>query len=155
MSVLQVLVYHDLLGMMQHPHYVKVTPKFCKQYANVGTVIQKALQSYRDEVQPLSCTARTFHKMLIKSHLYMPEALQSVSISRACSLFRMTISTQTQSSSLVRNSCQLTICLTWAEGAVLAASSKVRCCVGVSLIAGAVIGTQNDGCRVYHSQVHI
>ena len=46
----QVLVYHDLLGMMQHPHYVKVTPKFCKQYASVGTVIQEALQSYRDEV---------------------------------------------------------------------------------------------------------
>ncbi len=51
--LLQVLVYHDLLGMMQHPHYVKVTPKFCKQYASVGTVIQEALQSYRDEVQPI------------------------------------------------------------------------------------------------------
>ncbi|WCJ37800.1 3-methyl-2-oxobutanoate hydroxymethyltransferase 2 mitochondrial [Euphorbia peplus] len=25
----QVLVYHDLLGMMQHPHHAKVTPKFC------------------------------------------------------------------------------------------------------------------------------
>lgn len=48
-------MYHDLLGMMQHPHYVKVTPKFCKQYASVGTVIQEALQSYRDEVRlPLS-----------------------------------------------------------------------------------------------------
>ena len=53
MTPLQVLVYHDLLGMMQHPHYVKVTPKFCKQYASVGTVIQEALQSYRDEVQPV------------------------------------------------------------------------------------------------------
>ena len=31
-------MYHDILGMMQHPHYVKVTPKFCKQYASVGTV---------------------------------------------------------------------------------------------------------------------
>ena len=30
----QVLVYHDLLGMMQHPHHAKVTPKFCKQYAS-------------------------------------------------------------------------------------------------------------------------
>eukprot|EP00960_Hanusia_phi_P073767 768082-Hanusia_phi.AAC.7 len=28
----QVLVYHDLLGMMQHPHHAKVTPKFCKQF---------------------------------------------------------------------------------------------------------------------------
>lgn len=34
----QVLVYHDLLGMMQHPHHAKVTPKFCKQYAAVGHV---------------------------------------------------------------------------------------------------------------------
>ncbi len=31
----QVLVYHDLLGMMSHPHHAKVTPKFCKQYAQV------------------------------------------------------------------------------------------------------------------------
>ncbi|GFP81325.1 3-methyl-2-oxobutanoate hydroxymethyltransferase 2 mitochondrial [Phtheirospermum japonicum] len=26
----QVLVYHDLLGMLQHPHHAKVTPKFSK-----------------------------------------------------------------------------------------------------------------------------
>ncbi|KAI5061068.1 hypothetical protein GOP47_0023573 [Adiantum capillus-veneris] len=32
----QVLVYHDILGMMQHPHYAKVTPKFCKRYAHIG-----------------------------------------------------------------------------------------------------------------------
>ena len=37
---MQVLVYHDLLGMLQHPHHAKVTPKFCKQFGNVGTVIQ-------------------------------------------------------------------------------------------------------------------
>lgn len=37
----QVLVYHDLLGMMQHPHHAKVTPKFCKQYSAVGRVIQQ------------------------------------------------------------------------------------------------------------------
>lgn len=37
----QVLVYHDLLGMMQHPHHAKVTPKFCKQYSAVGAVIQE------------------------------------------------------------------------------------------------------------------
>lgn len=40
---LQVLVYHDLLGMMSHPHHAKVTPKFCKQYAHVGRVIQVRL----------------------------------------------------------------------------------------------------------------
>ena len=47
----QVLVYHDLLGMMQHPHHAKVTPKFCKQYGAIGTAIQIALQQYRDEVR--------------------------------------------------------------------------------------------------------
>ena len=46
----QVLVYHDLLGMMQHHHHGKVTPKFCKQYATVGKHIQEALEAYRDEV---------------------------------------------------------------------------------------------------------
>ncbi|XP_074279786.1 3-methyl-2-oxobutanoate hydroxymethyltransferase 1, mitochondrial-like [Silene latifolia] len=46
----QVLVYHDLLGMMQHPHHAKVTPKFCKQYAHVGEVINKALSEYKEEV---------------------------------------------------------------------------------------------------------
>ncbi|CAK9201814.1 unnamed protein product [Sphagnum troendelagicum] len=46
----QVLVYHDLLGMMQHPHHAKVTPKFCKQYASVGSIIQAALSEYREEV---------------------------------------------------------------------------------------------------------
>ncbi len=40
----QVLVYHDLLGMMQHPHHAKVTPKFCKQYSAVGRVIQEVNQ---------------------------------------------------------------------------------------------------------------
>ena len=48
--LLQVLVYHDLLGMMQHPHHAKVTPKFCKQYGNVGEVVQSALQQYKAEV---------------------------------------------------------------------------------------------------------
>ncbi|KAK4266909.1 hypothetical protein QN277_023768 [Acacia crassicarpa] len=46
----QVLVYHDLLGMLQHPHHAKVTPKFCKQYAPVGEVINKALLEYKEEV---------------------------------------------------------------------------------------------------------
>ncbi|KAK4794918.1 hypothetical protein SAY86_012912 [Trapa natans] len=46
----QVLVYHDLLGMLQHPHHAKVTPKFCKQFAHVGDVINKALLDYKKEV---------------------------------------------------------------------------------------------------------
>lgn len=47
---LQVLVYHDLLGMLQHPHHAKVTPKFCKQYAKVGQAIQEALAAFQTEV---------------------------------------------------------------------------------------------------------
>ncbi|CAA7402712.1 unnamed protein product [Spirodela intermedia] len=46
----QVLIYHDLLGMFQHPHHAKVSPKFCKQYGNVGDVINKALLEYKQEV---------------------------------------------------------------------------------------------------------
>lgn len=88
---MQVLVYHDLLGMLQHPHHAKassymvlfqnnkvevgvpkqlffitytsllisvctsalpqVTPKFCKQFGNVGDVINKALSEYKQEVE--------------------------------------------------------------------------------------------------------
>eukprot|EP00271_Cylindrocystis_brebissonii_P019948 TRINITY_DN6375_c0_g2_i1.p1 TRINITY_DN6375_c0_g2~~TRINITY_DN6375_c0_g2_i1.p1 ORF type:complete len:424 (-),score=79.17 TRINITY_DN6375_c0_g2_i1:831-2102(-) len=47
----QVLVYHDLLGMMQHPHYVKVTPKFCKQFVSVGDVINEGLRAFHTEVR--------------------------------------------------------------------------------------------------------
>ncbi|KAJ1281916.1 hypothetical protein BS78_03G009900 [Paspalum vaginatum] len=47
----QVLVYHDLLGMLQHRHHAKVTPKFCKQFGNVGDVINKALSEYKQEVE--------------------------------------------------------------------------------------------------------
>ena len=46
----QVLVYHDVLGFMQHPHHAKVTPKFCKQYARVGDVITQALVEFREDV---------------------------------------------------------------------------------------------------------
>jgi 3-methyl-2-oxobutanoate hydroxymethyltransferase len=47
----QVLVYHDLLGMMQHPWHAAHALKFCKQYASVGSVINKALAQYREEVR--------------------------------------------------------------------------------------------------------
>ncbi|XP_077223664.1 3-methyl-2-oxobutanoate hydroxymethyltransferase 1, mitochondrial-like [Tasmannia lanceolata] len=50
----QVLVYHDLLGMLQHPHHAKVTPKFCKQYGHVGDAINKALLEYKKEVEDKS-----------------------------------------------------------------------------------------------------
>lgn len=48
---MQVLVYHDLLGMFQSKDHSKVTPKFCKQFGDVGAVIGKALAEYRQQVE--------------------------------------------------------------------------------------------------------
>lgn len=56
----QVLVYHDLLGMMQHPHHAKVTPKFCKQYAQVGNVINAALLEYKKDVESRSFPSASY-----------------------------------------------------------------------------------------------
>lgn len=42
----QVLVYHDLLGLFD-----KFTPKFVKQYAQIGPQITQALTAYRQEVE--------------------------------------------------------------------------------------------------------
>lgn len=38
--VLQVLVYHDMLGMLQHPHHAQFVPRFCKKYASVGDEVR-------------------------------------------------------------------------------------------------------------------
>lgn len=47
----QVLVYHDLLGMLQHEHHAKVSPSFCKTYGQIGKHIQSALDQYKSEVE--------------------------------------------------------------------------------------------------------
>lgn len=47
----QVLVYHDMLGMLQHPHHAQVTPKFCKSFASIGLHVDAALQDYAREVR--------------------------------------------------------------------------------------------------------
>ena len=46
----QVLVYHDMLGMLSHPHHESVTPRFAKRYANIGDIVHSALQEYCKEV---------------------------------------------------------------------------------------------------------
>ena len=56
----QILVFHDLLGFMQHPHHAKVSPKFCKQYANVGDNIQLALSEYVNEVSSRHFPSKSF-----------------------------------------------------------------------------------------------
>lgn len=53
-------MYHDLLGMMSHPHHAKVTPKFCKRYAEVGQVIQSALMQYRQDVEDKTFPAQQY-----------------------------------------------------------------------------------------------
>ena len=46
----QVLVYHDLLGILHHPHHEQHVPRFCKSYAALGGEIHSALSQYRAEV---------------------------------------------------------------------------------------------------------
>lgn len=47
----QVLVFHDMLGMLSHPHHEQFVPKFCKRYAQVGHSIQEGLQDFKREVE--------------------------------------------------------------------------------------------------------
>ena len=47
----QVLVFHDMLGMLSHPHHDQFVPKFCKKYGNVGHMIQEGLQQYKEDVE--------------------------------------------------------------------------------------------------------
>jgi len=56
----QVLVYHDLLGFLQHAHHAQATPRFCKKYAKVGEMINEALQNYRDEVRNQTFPGETY-----------------------------------------------------------------------------------------------
>ena len=43
----QVLVFHDLLGMLSHPHHEEFVPRFCKKYASVGLHINDAWRGLR------------------------------------------------------------------------------------------------------------
>lgn len=47
----QVLVFHDLLGMLSHPHHEEFVPRFCKQYAKVGMEITNGLAQFKEEVE--------------------------------------------------------------------------------------------------------
>lgn len=62
----QILVYHDLLGFMQHPLHAKVTPKFCKQYAQVGRSIDDAIQQFKKEVKTGVFPGKTFSPYILK-----------------------------------------------------------------------------------------
>lgn len=47
----QVLVFHDMLGMLSHPHHEQFVPKFCKKYAQVGHAMQDGLSQFKAEVE--------------------------------------------------------------------------------------------------------
>lgn len=47
----QVLVYHDLLGALSHPHHRRFVPKFCKVYADLGNTAVTALNDYTAQVK--------------------------------------------------------------------------------------------------------
>lgn len=58
----QVLVYHDLLGVIHHPHHEKHVPSFCKQYAQLGSTVHAALLQYKEEVHSQQFpTSETFN----------------------------------------------------------------------------------------------
>jgi 3-methyl-2-oxobutanoate hydroxymethyltransferase len=46
----QVLVYSDMIGLTEAEHYHKYSPRFCKKFAHVGSVISAALRDYKHEV---------------------------------------------------------------------------------------------------------
>jgi hypothetical protein len=50
----QVLVFHDMLGMLSHPQHEEFVPKFCKKYARVGHAIQDGLKG-KSECSWMSC----------------------------------------------------------------------------------------------------
>jgi 3-methyl-2-oxobutanoate hydroxymethyltransferase len=47
----QVLVFHDMLGMLSHPHHEAFVPKFCKRYAQIGHEIQVGLMEFKEDVE--------------------------------------------------------------------------------------------------------
>lgn len=82
---MQVLVYHDLLGMFESPDHSKVTPKFCKQFANVGAIISEALTEYRHEVEARAFPGpiHTPYKISAADAESFANLLQNIGLNRA------------------------------------------------------------------------
>lgn len=47
----QVLVYHDMLGVNEHPEFAHFMPGFSKAYAQIGQVAHDAIQQFASEVR--------------------------------------------------------------------------------------------------------
>ena len=61
----QVLVFHDLLGMLSHPHHEEFVPKFCKRYARVGLEITDGLEQFKKEVEDGSFPGKDYSPYLM------------------------------------------------------------------------------------------
>lgn len=61
----QVLVFHDLLGMLSHPHHEEFVPKFCKRYARVGLEITDGLEQFKREVEDGSFPGKDYSPYLM------------------------------------------------------------------------------------------
>lgn len=64
----QVLVYHDMLGLMAHPHHTAVAPKFSKQFAEVGPIVDAAIRKYGAEVREARFPSSQFSPYKIHEH---------------------------------------------------------------------------------------
>jgi 3-methyl-2-oxobutanoate hydroxymethyltransferase len=64
----QVLVYHDMLGMMSHPHHEEFMPKFCKRYAHVGHSITKGLEDFKRDVEEGTFPSDEYSPYLMNDH---------------------------------------------------------------------------------------
>lgn len=47
----QVLVYHDMLGILSHPHHANNAPRFSKTFAEVGINIDQGIREYGRQVR--------------------------------------------------------------------------------------------------------
>lgn len=81
----QVLVYHDLLGLMHHPHHEKHVPSFCKRYARLGDDIHNALMRFKEDVHSESFPTDEYspYKMSVEENQKFLEMLSSDESSRA------------------------------------------------------------------------
>mmetsp|Transcript_10771 Transcript_10771/g.35691 ORF Transcript_10771/g.35691 Transcript_10771/m.35691 type:complete len:339 (-) Transcript_10771:282-1298(-) len=64
----QVLVYHDLLGSIDHPHHKRFVPKFCKVFADVGDKSTQGLLTFKDEVKANAFPDDTFSPYHMPDH---------------------------------------------------------------------------------------
>lgn len=80
----QVLVYHDMLGILSHPQHAKAAPKFSKVFGNVGPLIDVAIRDYCREVKERRFPSAQYSPYKISNEEY--EKLQSLLASEGSDL---------------------------------------------------------------------